>query len=121
MWYLTITSARNRLKSQAARLRQPRYLVALVLGIAYLYWALGAGMRDEEMPFSQLAAKPQVPLIVSAVLLLTPRDGGWPAPIARRWRSPPPKCICSSLHPSHAAPSCTRSCCAARQRSCSTW
>jgi ABC-2 type transport system permease protein len=71
MWYLTITSARNRLKSQAARLRQPRYLVALVLGIAYLYWALGAGMRDEEMPFSQLAAKPQVPLIVSAVLLLT--------------------------------------------------
>lgn len=71
LWYLTVTGARNRLRSQLARLRQPRYLVALVLGVLYLYWALGAGLRDEEMPFAELASKPQVPLLVSAALLLT--------------------------------------------------
>jgi ABC-2 type transport system permease protein len=71
LWYLARTSGRNRLRTQVARLRQPRYLVALVLGGLYLYWALGAGLRDEEMPFAQLASRPQVPLLVSAVLLLT--------------------------------------------------
>jgi hypothetical protein len=71
LWYLARTSARNRLRTQLARLRQPRYLVALILGALYLYWALGAGMRDQDMPFAELTSRPEVPLLVSAVLLLT--------------------------------------------------
>ena len=35
--YLVVRSARNRLGRQLARLRNPRYLVAVLLGLAYLY------------------------------------------------------------------------------------
>jgi len=35
--YLVVRSLRNRLGRQLARLRRPRYLVALLLGLAYLY------------------------------------------------------------------------------------
>jgi hypothetical protein len=35
--YLVIRSLRNRLGGQLARLRRPRYLIALLLGLAYLY------------------------------------------------------------------------------------
>ena len=35
--YLVIRSLRNRLSGQLARLRRPRYLIALLLGVAYLY------------------------------------------------------------------------------------
>ena len=38
--FLTLHSARNRLRQQARRLRNPRYILALALGGAYLYAAL---------------------------------------------------------------------------------
>lgn len=38
--FLTLHSARNRVRQQARRMRNPRYIVAIVLGVAYLYGAL---------------------------------------------------------------------------------
>jgi hypothetical protein len=42
--YLAARSARNRVLRQARRLRKPRYAVALLLGVAYL-WAVSARQR----------------------------------------------------------------------------
>ncbi len=40
LWYLIRTSARNRLRRQLQRLRTPRYALAFVLGILYLWFFL---------------------------------------------------------------------------------
>lgn len=71
LWYLTRTGARNKLRTQLARLRQPRYLLALVLGGLYLYWALGVGISEQEMPFAELTSRPETQVVVAAVLLIT--------------------------------------------------
>ena len=42
--YLAVRSARNRIMRQVRRLRKPRYAVALLLGVAYL-WAVSAQQR----------------------------------------------------------------------------
>jgi ABC-2 type transport system permease protein len=42
--YLAVRSARNRIMRQVRRLRHPRYAVALLLGVAYL-WAVAARQR----------------------------------------------------------------------------
>ena len=42
--YLAVRSTRNRIMRQVRRLRRPRYAVALLLGLAYL-WAIGVGRR----------------------------------------------------------------------------
>ena len=43
--FLTGTSLRNRFRSQAKQLKNPRYLIALVLGVAYIWFFL---FRDQE-------------------------------------------------------------------------
>ena len=35
--YLILTSARNRVRARLARLRNPRYAIAAVLGVAYVW------------------------------------------------------------------------------------
>jgi hypothetical protein len=47
--YLALHSARNRILRQVRRLRTPRYAVALLLGLGYL-WAIGAGQRPASGP-----------------------------------------------------------------------
>jgi putative ABC exporter len=47
--YLAARSARNRLLRQLRRLRTPRYALALLLGLAYL-WAVGVGQRPQSGP-----------------------------------------------------------------------
>ncbi|HEX6669135.1 MAG TPA: putative ABC exporter domain-containing protein [Gemmatimonadales bacterium] len=47
--YLAVRSARNRVARQVRRLRNPRYVVALLLGIAYL-WAVGVRQRPSSGP-----------------------------------------------------------------------
>jgi len=71
LWYLARVTARNRLRTQVARLRQPRYVIAMVLGGLYLYWAITVNSRDAESPFANLGTSAAAPLIVAAVLLLT--------------------------------------------------
>lgn len=47
--YLALHSLRNRLTRQARRLRTPRYAIALLLGLAYL-WAVGVRERPRSGP-----------------------------------------------------------------------
>jgi ABC-2 type transport system permease protein len=47
--YLALHSTRNRLLRQARRLRTPRYAIALLLGLAYL-WAVGVWQRPASGP-----------------------------------------------------------------------
>ncbi len=82
LWYLTRTSARNRLRAQLARLRQPRYVAALLLGGLYIFWALGVNTRGDEAPFANLGTSDAAPLIVAAVLLISS---------ARWWLAKPDK------------------------------
>ena len=49
LWYLAGRSTRNRLARQLRRLRTPRYVVALVLGLAYL-WFVGIYQRSSSTP-----------------------------------------------------------------------
>lgn len=49
LWYLASRSAANRLRRQAARLRQPRYLVVLLVGLLYLYAFLFGGSARRGM------------------------------------------------------------------------
>jgi len=71
LWYLTRITVRNRLRAQLARLRQPRYVIAMLLGGFYLFWALSMNTRGAESPFADLGTNPAAPLIVAAALLLT--------------------------------------------------
>jgi len=71
LWYLAQVTARNRLRAQLARLRQPRYVIAMLLGGAYLYWALSMNTRGSESPFANLSTSTAAPIIVAAALLLT--------------------------------------------------
>ena len=70
--YLAVRSTRNRLFRQLRRLRTPRYAIALVLGLAYL-WAVAAQRRPSSAP-TQVSAE-TVELLaavgVTAVLLWT--------------------------------------------------
>ena len=49
LWYLAGRSTRNRLARQLRRLRTPRYALALVLGLAYL-WFVGIYQRSSSTP-----------------------------------------------------------------------
>ena len=40
--YITSCSARNRLRARLKRLREPRYLIGAIAGIAYFYFAIFA-------------------------------------------------------------------------------
>jgi hypothetical protein len=71
LWYLTRTTARNRLRAQIARLRQPRYVAALLLGGAYLFWAIGIGARDPDNPFAAMGDASVAPVLMAVGLLLT--------------------------------------------------
>lgn len=71
LWYLAHVTARNRLRAQLARLRQPRYVLAMLLGGAYLYWAITMNAGDPKSPFANLGTSTAAPIIVAALLLLT--------------------------------------------------
>jgi ABC-2 type transport system permease protein len=43
--YIIVCSARNRIRQRLSRLRQPRYLIGAVVGVAYLYFSFFARFR----------------------------------------------------------------------------
>ncbi|WP_439642428.1 putative ABC exporter domain-containing protein [Gemmatimonas sp.] len=52
MLFLYWHSFANRVRSQAARVRSPRYLIAVALGALYLYWALFRNARMGAAPLA---------------------------------------------------------------------
>ena len=70
--YLALYSARNRLLRQLRRLRRPRYAVALLLGLAYL-WAVGVRQRPSSGPpdVSPAIVELLAAVGVTAILLYT--------------------------------------------------
>ncbi|NCW46065.1 MAG: hypothetical protein EBV77_11515, partial [Gemmatimonadaceae bacterium] len=61
----------NRLRSQAARVRSPRYIAAVVLGMTYLYWALFRNTRAGGAPLTQLLLADATVVFASTLLLLS--------------------------------------------------
>ena len=56
--YLVVTSIRNRIRSRLKRLRQPRYLVGLIVGVLYLYMVF---IRPGSRPPSTDGARGMLP------------------------------------------------------------
>ncbi len=71
LYYLYKRSAANRLRSQLARVRNPRYVVAMLLGFLYLWWALFRNSRLGGGPLSSIVRTDMLVPILSALLLLS--------------------------------------------------
>ena len=54
LWFMYVSTFRNRLRAQAARARSPRYVIAVILGMLYLWWALFRNARLGNGPFATM-------------------------------------------------------------------
>ncbi|HEX2250094.1 MAG TPA: putative ABC exporter domain-containing protein [Gemmatimonadales bacterium] len=77
--YLTWRSAHNRFIRQVRRLQSPRYLAALLLGLAYI-WFIVVGQR----PTQATSPDPEVVELVGALALLGAVAWGWIFGVERR-------------------------------------
>lgn len=71
MLFLYARSFANRLRRQAARVRNPRYIVAVVLGALYLYWALFRNTQAGGAPLNQLLLSDVTRVLGGTALLLS--------------------------------------------------
>ncbi|AMW03965.1 hypothetical protein GEMMAAP_02190 [Gemmatimonas phototrophica] len=76
MLFLYWRSFINRLRSQAARVRSPRYLVAVALGALYLYWALFRNTRAGGAPLASILTS-DITLVVGSTLALLSSARWW--------------------------------------------
>ena len=72
--FLTRSTIRNRLSSQARRLRQPRYALALILGAAYFWLILLRPAVQPQRPATLLWASAENVAAIGILLLML---GGW--------------------------------------------
>jgi ABC-2 type transport system permease protein len=79
--YLTWRSAHNRISRQLRHLRSPRYLAALLLGVAYL-WFMILGQRPT--PTAGEMPDPEVVELLGALALLGAVAWGWVFGVERR-------------------------------------
>ena len=69
--YLTLVSTRNRIRTRLRRLREPRYLIASVLGLGYFgFMVFNRGGRNTSAGMAGAIADAQLGLQVGATLLL---------------------------------------------------
>lgn len=71
LFYLYKRTAANRLRSQLARVRNPRYVVAMALGFLYLWWALFRNTRLGQGPLAAIVRSEMLIPIISALLLIS--------------------------------------------------
>src|SRR5581483_2703245 len=64
--YISICSARNRLRTRLKRLREPRYFVGAAAGAAWLYFTVFARMRGADM--AATSRRRRAPPAASAVM-----------------------------------------------------
>lgn len=73
--YLWFHTARNRLRMQLKRVRSPRYALAMLIGIAYIYWALVHNTRVSVQqgvnPLADIANMGVAVPVASALMLMT--------------------------------------------------
>ena len=69
--FLYARSFVNRVRSQAARIRNPRYIIAVVLGVLYLYWALFRNTQANGTSLTQLLRSDSTVVLVSTLVLLS--------------------------------------------------
>lgn len=79
--YLTARSVINRFARRAAQLRRPRYLVAFVLGVVYIWVALGA---ERPGPLPESAIMTRSAELLGAVLLVGVAVWSWTLGSERR-------------------------------------
>lgn len=76
-FYIIICSFRNRLRVRLRRLRQPRYLVGAVAGVAYLYFSFFARFRVSRGSAARRSARAsRVPASLTALLASAPALAG---------------------------------------------
>ena len=66
----------NRLKQQLQRVRNPRYVVAVILGALYMWWALFRNTRAGNAPITRLLGS-DITLVVASTLLLLSSARWW--------------------------------------------
>jgi hypothetical protein len=74
--YITVCSARNRLRTRLRRLREPRYLVGAAVGAAYLYFTIFARMRTSTRVSRRRTRVPQTPEALQALYASGPAITG---------------------------------------------
>ena len=73
--YLFQRTAANRLRSQLRRVRNPRYVFAVIMGAIYIWWALFRNARLGGGPMSSIVDTNLLAPIIAALLLLA--AGRW--------------------------------------------
>jgi len=73
--YMYWQSFANRLQSQVKRLRSPRYIAAVVVGVLYIWWALFRNARFGGGPLAKLVDTDQLVPVFAALLLAS--AGRW--------------------------------------------
>lgn len=66
----------NRLRAQAARIRSPRYIAAVAMGMMYLYWALFRNTQAGSAPLAQML-QAELTIVVASTLLLVSSARWW--------------------------------------------
>ncbi len=69
--FVYVRSFVNRLRSQAVRVKSPRYVAAVILGVLYIWWALFRNTRFGGGPMASLVSSTLLLPVMSAVLLLS--------------------------------------------------
>lgn len=69
--FLYVRSAYNRLRRQIARARSPRYLLAVLLGALYLWWALFRNTQYGNGPLATLVSTELIVPLLAALLLVS--------------------------------------------------
>ena len=85
--YLTVHSIRNQIRVRLRRLRQPRYLIATVLGAGYFWFVIMGGAFRFNRPRSGPAAPATLSVglpLGAAMLMFVVAVFAWIMPSARR-------------------------------------
>src|SRR5438034_1807139 len=77
-FYITICSFRNRVRVRLRRLREPRYLLGAIVGVAYLYFSFFARGRGSRASAARRVARgaPAVPAGLAAFVTAGPTLAG---------------------------------------------
>src|SRR5262245_38069408 len=76
--FITFCSFKNRVRVRLRRLREPRYLLGAIVGVAYLYFSFFARGRGTRMSAARRAARggPAVPRTLEAFVAAGPTLAG---------------------------------------------